>query len=1357
MVRFTKKTVGCIAMLLLGNGVLSAQSFIQKQRSESLTQKEIKAFSDPEIRTIPVEGRSIYKDTREGKKQKTDNFAKVYPMSSNPKLAAAIKKQNGGAKAEGDGGPASVKELNLGWGLVSTIEDGKQYIFTQEMEKSVPSGVYGTYYRSATYKIYNDDFEEIKSFKISSSDTTMYFNLAQTISSKVFNSDNKWEFLIQIHGFAGQASGPESCRDTIVIIDENSQILNRFAWSSGVVLDKKTDEYGFSSYNLGIYEAEHADANDEQVVRYYSPRSIGTELDVLPEPVFEKRIPQNLLSYTHGLFFNQIDIEGEKFYVSSFYEKPFIANDDIYDPEVEKNNKFIIQLYDMSFNLVKEMKLPLIGLDQHEISMSSIGTFGEYMITKHVFNSDDKYEIVYGMSRYYSETDSEMMDYYLVNEDGEILKEMFTNTADIMNLQKIPGQSDEYAVLLSGNGGVSGIMMYKMPEMKEVFTFPATHNGDYLSLNFGRVPVGNSYEYVFGLGRGENADNTVYGGIVHYDVNGKRTKKVRIDLGPTAALFTPLLDAGTMNPYTFVPDDKSEYVFFAKKYTDDYESIYSVFGIANDEKTIYSWADNDDYSLSGGGILANSEQTYQKNMYLTYVSKSDMSESKTVFFDLPLQAVALEGDGTEASPYLISNPSELDMMRNHQDAYFELTCDIDMAAYTGVNNNGFVPIPSFTGNFNGNNHVIKNLAVNSNGMYAGLFAEVMDGGEVKNLRLENVKWSNLASSSWGTVTGNLSGATIENCHVTNNVYEAGATMPSNMDFGGIAGQISFNAVIANSSFEGEVVLPGAGIVGGIVGRQTGSKISNCYVKGKLAGNDCVGGISGYSANGAVISNNYSSADISGVTQIGGIAGAAHGCVIEKNYASGSVCGDMREGEQYVMDAGGVVGILGLNMMSENSVAHNVALNEKVVMPSNLARVAYTETEGSLSDNYALASMLIGPDSDNLATVNESDATTVGADKVHGKSVAKEELDQKFYETMGWSFGKGSESPWVMTDGYPRFWYEFIVRGVKLDVDKLTMDKGAKYTLKPEIVPADATNQNVRYASSDLKVASVSATGEITARGVGSADITVTTEEGLYKAVCHVTVVIPVEKVVISKENVRIGVGERAQLSATVLPEDATNKNIVWKSENNDVAYMLENNVVGVAPGTTSVIAMTEDGKVSDTCVVTVTAPVEDLYLEETMITLDSKTPSHQLVAHLVPETAGAVLIWETEDASIADVDKNGLVTGHKKGEVIVTVSTEDRKFSADCLVEVAEDIDPSLGIDEIEGTRVFVNGDAIVVVSEGAVSKVGVFDATGQQRYAGSAANNSRMEISVAGWTSGVYVVKVTFVNGESRIYKVML
>lgn len=1185
----------------------------------------------------------------------------------------------------------------------------------------------------------------------------MYFNLVPKVSSKVFNNDNNWEFLIQIHGFAGNISGPESCRDTIVIVDENSKVLNRFAWSTSAVLDKCTGEYGFSSYNLGIYEADETMGKDYQLVRYYSPKAIGSDVDVLPEPVFEKKIPQNLLSYTYGLFFNQIDIEGEKFYVSSFYEKPFIANNDVYNPEFEKNNKFIIQLYDMSFNLVKEMKLPLIGQDKHEISMSSIGTFGNYMITKHVFNNDDKYEIVYGMNRYYSETDSELVDYYLVNEDGEILKEMFANTVDIMNLQKIPGQSDEYAVLLSGNGGVTGIMMYKMPEMKEVFTFPATHNGDYLSLNFGRLPVGDSYEYVFGLGRGENADNTVYGGIVYYDVNGKKTKKVRIDLGATATMFTPLFDTATMNPYVLVPDDKPEYVYFAKKYTDDYEKLYSVFGIANDEKTIYSWTDNDGYRLSGGGILANSDLTYQKNLYLSYVSNNNVSESKTVFFDLPLQTVSLEGEGTETSPYLISNASELDMMRNHQDAYFELTEDIDMADYMGVNNNGFVPIPSFTGNFDGKNHLIKNLTVNSNGMYAGLFAEVKEEGVVKNLRMENVKWANLASSSWGAIVGNLSGATIENCHVANNIYGENAMIPSNMDFGGIAGQISFNAVIANSSFEGEVTLPEAGNVGGIVGKQVGSKISNCYVKGKLAGNDGVGGISGYSANGAVISNNYSSADITGVTQIGGIAGAAHGCVIEKNYASGSVCGDIREGEKFFMDAGGVVGILGLSMVGENSVANNVALNDKVVMPTNLARVAYTETEGTLSSNYALASMLVGPDSDNLATVNESDATTVGADKVHGKSVAKEELDQKFYETMGWSFGKDSESPWVMTDGYPRFWYEFIVRGVKLDVDKLTMDKGAKYTLKPEIVPADATNQNVRYASSDLKVASVSATGEITARGVGSADITVTTEEGLYKAVCHVTVVIPVEKVVISKENVRIGVGERVELSATVLPEEATNKNIVWMSENNDVAYMLENNVIGLAPGTTNVIAMTEDGRVSDTCVVTVTIPVEDLYLDETMITLDSKTPSHQLVAHLVPETAGAVLIWETEDASIADVDKNGLVTGHKKGEVIVTVSTEDRKFSADCLVEVAEDIDPSLGIDEIEGTRVFVNGDAIVVVSEGAVSKVGVFDATGQQRYAGSAANDSRMEISVAGWTSGVYVVKVTFVNGESRIYKVML
>lgn len=534
-----------------------------------------------------------------------------------------------------------------------------------------------------------------------------------------------------------------------------------------------------------------------------------------------------------------------------------------------------------------------------------------------------------------------------------------------------------------------------------------------------------------------------------------------------------------------------------------------------------------------------------------------------------------------------------------------------------------------------------------------------------------------------------------------------------------------------------------------------SSVSNCVVKGKLLGRQSVGGIAGSIMTNAVVANCYTDVEVSGVSQIGGIIGSGNG-VVEKNYSLGTVTGDIREGEKWIQHAGGIAGSF-TSGMDGGSLNNNIVLDEKVEMPSKYARVAYTEIGNILSNNYALASMLIGPDSENLATVDESDETTVGLDKIHGKSVTKEELNQAFYEALGWSFGTDSVSPWVMTDEYPRLWHEFVVRGVKLDVNELTIAKGEKYTLKPEIFPADATNQNVRYASSDMKVASVSATGEITARGTGEADITVTTEEGSYKAVCHVTVVIPVEQVIITQEEVKVGVNEYAELEAQVLPEDATNKNVVWMTENSGIAYMIENNVVGVTPGVTNVIAMTENGEVSDTCVVTVVAPVEDLYLEETMISLDKQNPTHQLVARLVPETADATLVWETEDAGIAEVDQNGLVTGHRKGEIIVTVSTDDHQFSAECLVEVTEDIDISVDMNAIEGTRVFAEEGSIVVLSEAEVTGVQVSDAAGTLVYADFATEGSRIVVPSAEWTSGAYIVKVLFGNGDSRVYKVVL
>ena len=80
-----------------------------------------------------------------------------------------------------------------------------------------------------------------------------------------------------------------------------------------------------------------------------------------------------------------------------------------------------------------------------------------------------------------------------------------------------------------------------------------------------------------------------------------------------------------------------------------------------------------------------------------------------------------------------------------------------------------------------------------------------------------------------------------------------------------------------------------------------------------------------------------------------------------------------------------------------------------------------------------------------------------------------------------------------------------VESVSLDKSELTLPRLGTYTLKATINPSDASNQNVTWKSSDDKIATVDATGKVTAVAVGTATITVTTEDGGKTASCEVTV------------------------------------------------------------------------------------------------------------------------------------------------------------------------------------------------------------------------------------------------------------
>ncbi|MBR7005428.1 MAG: Ig domain-containing protein, partial [Candidatus Methanomethylophilaceae archaeon] len=169
-----------------------------------------------------------------------------------------------------------------------------------------------------------------------------------------------------------------------------------------------------------------------------------------------------------------------------------------------------------------------------------------------------------------------------------------------------------------------------------------------------------------------------------------------------------------------------------------------------------------------------------------------------------------------------------------------------------------------------------------------------------------------------------------------------------------------------------------------------------------------------------------------------------------------------------------------------------------------------------------------------------------------------------------------------------------VTGVTVGPTSTSVYVGETVTLIASVIPADATNQNVSWSSSDATIASVDKNGVVTGIAIGTATITVTTEDGGYTADCVVSVVkkdvTPVTGVKLDKTSASLKVGESLALTATVIPDDATNKNVSWSSSNSKVATVINGVVKAVADGKATITVTTEDGGYTSTCEVTVTTP-----------------------------------------------------------------------------------------------------------------------------------------------------------------------
>ena len=249
--------------------------------------------------------------------------------------------------------------------------------------------------------------------------------------------------------------------------------------------------------------------------------------------------------------------------------------------------------------------------------------------------------------------------------------------------------------------------------------------------------------------------------------------------------------------------------------------------------------------------------------------------------------------------------------------------------------------------------------------------------------------------------------------------------------------------------------------------------------------------------------------------------------------------------------------------------------------------------------------------------------------------------------------------------------------MKLNKTATSLLVGGNETLVATILPENATNKKVTWKSSNAAVATVDATGKVTAVKAGEATITVTTEDGGKTATCKVTVSnkeVNVTGVTLNKATLTLIAGASETLTATVAPADATNQKVTWKSSNAAVATVdATGKVTAVKAGEATITVTTEDGAKTATCKVTVkaaTVAVTGVTLNKSALSLIAGA-SETLTATVAPADAtNKKVTWKSSNAAVATVDATGKVTAVKAGEATITVTTDDGAKTAACKVTV---------------------------------------------------------------------------------------
>lgn len=246
-----------------------------------------------------------------------------------------------------------------------------------------------------------------------------------------------------------------------------------------------------------------------------------------------------------------------------------------------------------------------------------------------------------------------------------------------------------------------------------------------------------------------------------------------------------------------------------------------------------------------------------------------------------------------------------------------------------------------------------------------------------------------------------------------------------------------------------------------------------------------------------------------------------------------------------------------------------------------------------------------------------------------------------------------------------------VSEIRLSESDLTLCKGDTIVLGVTLIPLNAQSRHITWSSGDSSVCSVTQTGVVSALTPGETSITAIAESGAM-AVCRVTVISHVATVSLNSSQVTMIPGATEQLTATVFPEDADNKSVLWVSSDPKVCTVDSyGKVTAIGEGQSTITVMTLDGGLYTECVIQVTVPVNGITLDKTELKL-SKGAADTLTPIIWPSNASYPdVLWASSDSSVCSVDAMGHIQANAVGSAVISATTKDGAYTATCHVNVA--------------------------------------------------------------------------------------